>query len=82
MNNPILDSLNRFMSASFPGAGKQGTNTVHGLPLGVTASGEIGLKVITIGNADVNIDNLPKADPHTVGSLWVDGTGTPRVSQG
>lgn len=82
MANPIYDALNRFIKAYFPQHSPGGANTLHGLPLGITASGEVGLKVINIGNGDVSIDDLPTGDPHQKGKLYKDASGSPHVSQG
>ena len=77
MNNPILGPDNKFFTALAPADAKVIRNTLDGVPLGVTASGELGVKVIVIGNATVGIASLPTV-PGASGTIWNDN-GTPRL---
>jgi hypothetical protein len=79
--NSILGPNNEAIKANAPSDLQTLRETLAGLPLGITADGEVGLKVIVIGNVSAGIDDLPTEDPLEKGRIWNDG-GEPRVSKG
>lgn len=78
MQNPIFGPDNSFFVTNAPKELKQARQTLDGLPLGVTASGELGLKVIVIGNASVGLADLP-TQPGASGTIY-NNNGKPVVS--
>ena len=78
MNNPILGPDNAFFGANIPADTKTVRTTFGELPLGVTATGEVGLKVIVIGNASIGLNSLP-TQPGASGTLY-NNNGQPAIS--
>ena len=75
---------NEIMVANAPSDLETLRETLSGLPLGITPSGEVGIKMILIGGGtgvSAGINDIPQEDPHVKGLIW-NNNGTPTISQG
>lgn len=76
--NPMLDAVNKRLTLGPNFPTYPGQSSLSGLPIGLTAAGELAVKVIVVANSDITLSTLPTV-PGAKGTLY-NNNGKPDVS--